>query len=116
MGEAMSESVDVAAVQSQLRGVQQIEDRERAWWAESEVLVELRELREEIAKLPNTRIADAQLIDAVALAEMLSTSRSWIYSRVERGEIPHVRIGGLVRFDPAQIKAWVAKGGAALRR
>lgn len=39
-------------------------------------------------------------------------SRSWVYQKVASGELPHLNIGGLLRFDPDEIKAW-ARGRAA---
>ncbi len=38
----------------------------------------------------------------VALA--LKVSRSWIYAKVESGYLPSLRIGGMLRFDPAAIR------------
>ena len=38
----------------------------------------------------------------------LQVSRSWVYQRVERGEIPCRRLLGCVRFEPAAVRAWVA--------
>jgi excisionase family DNA binding protein len=39
------------------------------------------------------------------VAAYLRVSRSWVYHRLESGLLPHIRIGGLVRFDPAEIRA-----------
>jgi hypothetical protein len=36
--------------------------------------------------------------------------------RVERDEIPHLRIGGLIRFEPAHIREWARSGLAAVAR
>jgi hypothetical protein len=33
-------------------------------------------------------------------------SRSWIYARVERDEMPYIRVGGLIRFVPSQLRDW----------
>lgn len=41
------------------------------------------------------------------LAAFLKVSRSWIYARVEAGLLPCLHVGGLLRFDPAQVRAWV---------
>jgi excisionase family DNA binding protein len=46
------------------------------------------------------------------VAAYLKASRSWVYLHAEDGTLPSVRIGGLRRFIPAQIRAW-ALGGAA---
>jgi excisionase family DNA binding protein len=36
-----------------------------------------------------------------------------LYNRVNRGEIPFVKIGRLVRFRLSEIDAWIASGAAA---
>jgi excisionase family DNA binding protein len=46
----------------------------------------------------------------------LKASRSWVYQKAEAGLLPCLRIGGLLRFDPAVVQAW-ARGeinGAAV--
>lgn len=40
-------------------------------------------------------------------ADFLRVSRSWVYQRVASGTIPYLKIGGLVRFDPEAIRAFV---------
>jgi excisionase family DNA binding protein len=50
------------------------------------------------------RRREDDLWDAIDVARFLKTSRSWVYMRVERAEIPHVRIGGLIRFESARIR------------
>ena len=42
------------------------------------------------------------------VAKLLKTSRSWVYKNAERDLLPCVRIGNLLRFEPAAIKAWIA--------
>jgi excisionase family DNA binding protein len=48
----------------------------------------------------------AALWDANDVARYLRVSRSWVYHRSESGALPCLRIGGLVRFDPAAIIAF----------
>jgi len=62
------------------------------------------------------RRRDDDLWDAMDVARFLKTSRSWVYMRVERAEIPHVRIGGLIRFEPARVREWARSGLAAVVR
>jgi excisionase family DNA binding protein len=50
------------------------------------------------------------LWDANDVARYLKVSRSWVYHRAESAELPHLRIGGLLRFDPAVIEAFARKG------
>jgi len=47
------------------------------------------------------------LRDVAWVAEFLGVSKSWVYQATASGKLPCVRIGALVRFDPAVIKAWV---------
>ncbi|MCC6810923.1 MAG: helix-turn-helix domain-containing protein [Deltaproteobacteria bacterium] len=47
------------------------------------------------------------LWDAQQVAKFMNVSRSWVYQRVEAGLIPHLRLGGLVRFEPEAIKKFV---------
>jgi excisionase family DNA binding protein len=58
----------------------------------------------------STRTLDAStettLWDARDVARFLKVSRSWVYHRAESGELPCLRFGGLVRFDPAAIRAF----------
>lgn len=38
------------------------------------------------------------------VARALKVSRSWIYAKAESGELPSLRIGGMLRFDPDAIR------------
>jgi excisionase family DNA binding protein len=49
------------------------------------------------------------LWDANDVARYLKASRSWVYHRAEAGQLPHMRVGGLLRFDPAVVQAFVKK-------
>ena len=55
----------------------------------------------------------ARLIDSREAAAILGLSRRTLWTLYNRGEIPVVRIGRAVRFDPADLRAWVEtkKGG-----
>jgi excisionase family DNA binding protein len=46
------------------------------------------------------------LWDANDVARFLKASRSWVYHRAESGELPCLRVGGLLRFDPAAVRAF----------
>jgi excisionase family DNA binding protein len=37
----------------------------------------------------------------------LGVSKSFIYKAVERNEIPHLRLGSLIRFDLNEVRAWL---------
>lgn len=47
------------------------------------------------------------LWDAKDVATFLKVSRSWVYERAQKGELPCRRIGALLRFEPEAIRAWV---------
>lgn len=40
------------------------------------------------------------------VAGFLRVSRSWVYLHAEAGDLPSLRFGGVVRFDPAAIRAF----------
>lgn len=40
------------------------------------------------------------------VATYLKASRSWVYQKAESGELPSLRICGLLRFDPNTIRDW----------
>jgi excisionase family DNA binding protein len=60
-----------------------------------------------------------RLWDAKDVASYLKVSRSWVYHRAEGGELPCLRIGGLLRFDPEAVRAFArgltAAGGRVVR-
>ncbi len=55
---------------------------------------------------PPTQLHDDRLWDANDVAKYVKVSRSWVYHRAEAGLLPCVRVGGLLRFDPASIRAY----------
>lgn len=54
----------------------------------------------------NTNTAEP-LWTADDVAAYLKVSRSWVYHRAESGRLPHVRVGGLIRFQPHEIRAFI---------
>ena len=50
------------------------------------------------------------------VAAYLKVSRSWVYQHAASGTLPCLHAGGLLRFDPAVIRAWVRAdtGGVVL--
>jgi excisionase family DNA binding protein len=44
--------------------------------------------------------------DADDVALFFKVSRSWVYQKTAAGQLPHLRIGGLVRFEPEAVRAW----------
>ena len=55
---------------------------------------------------PATPAHDAPLWTAEDVARYLQASRSWVYHRAESGELPCLRVGGLLRFEPDVIRAY----------
>ena len=47
------------------------------------------------------------------VAGYLRSSRSWVYKSVARGELPSLRIGGMLRFLPDQVQAAVLSAAEA---
>ena len=47
-----------------------------------------------------------RLVVAQAVAAQLGIPPSWARASVRRGEVPHVRLGHYVQFDPAAVDAW----------
>ena len=56
------------------------------------------------------------LWDANDVARYLKVSRSWVYQRAEAGLLPYVRVGGLLRFDPESIRAFVLTPAPGVRQ
>jgi excisionase family DNA binding protein len=52
------------------------------------------------------RRAGQTLWDVRDVAQYLKASVSWVYKAAERGELPCVRIGGLLRFDARAVRAF----------
>ena len=48
-----------------------------------------------------------KLVGAAVIAESTGWSRKHVYELAQKGQIPHYRIGGSVRFDPVKVKAWL---------
>jgi excisionase family DNA binding protein len=60
---------------------------------------------------PGTHLSDLDpLWNAADVAQFLKVSKSWVYQKVEAGVLPHLRIGSMVRFDPAAIRAFAQAG------
>lgn len=48
-----------------------------------------------------------RLLDAAAVAERLSVPKSWVLESARNGALPCVRLGRYVRFDLADVEAWL---------
>jgi excisionase family DNA binding protein len=54
-------------------------------------------------------------------AQYLKMSTSWVYRHTESGEIPHAKLGGVIRYNPVRIREYeaqqhaIAKGGNVIK-
>jgi excisionase family DNA binding protein len=59
---------------------------------------------------PRTRTSQRDgLWDSNDVARYLKVSRSWVYHRAEAGQLPHLRVGGLLRFDAEVVRAFARR-------
>jgi len=54
---------------------------------------------------PNTPPRES-LWTANDVAQFLQASRSWVYQKAEAGILPCLKVGGLLRFEPGQVRAF----------
>ncbi len=61
-----------------------------------------------------------RLLEAREVAELLAVPVSWVRQATRDGHVPHVQLGRYVRYDAAEVLAWVdslrAGGGPAFRK
>lgn len=61
-----------------------------------------------------------RLVDSKIVAAELGVPKTWVEAQARAGAIPHVRLGRYVRYDLAEIRAWVeslkAGSGPAYRK
>jgi excisionase family DNA binding protein len=53
---------------------------------------------------------NGQLLTVSEIAEALKVPVSWVYERTRRRgaeQIPHIKLGKYLRFEPASIRAWL---------
>ena len=56
---------------------------------------------------PNDLPDEGSLWTAVDVARFLRASRSWVYGAAQSGMLPCMKLRGLLRFEPAEIRAWM---------
>ena len=61
-------------------------------------------------------LACGDLISPEELAAALKIARVTAYQWVRRGVIPHLKLEGVVRFDPAEIESWLESKRRAARK
>ena len=57
----------------------------------------------------NDAHAFTPLIDAKAASRLLGVPYTWLLAQAREGRIPHHRLGHYVRFDPDDLKEWLAE-------
>ena len=43
------------------------------------------------------------------VAELLGVHENWVYDQAASGELPSYKLGGARRFDPAEVRGWIAE-------
>jgi excisionase family DNA binding protein len=57
--------------------------------------------------MSTVRTTHTRLIDIAGVAEQLGVSVRYVRRLVSQRRIPYVKLGHYLRFDPAQIDAWI---------
>jgi excisionase family DNA binding protein len=57
--------------------------------------------------MPTTRNARLPLMDLPALADRLGVNHRYVRRLVAERRVPFIKFGHLLRFDPAEIEAWL---------
>lgn len=52
-----------------------------------------------------------RLLTADEVARQTGLSKGRIYELAREEDMPHVRLGRAVRFDPVAVREWIASGG-----
>src|SRR4051794_1222680 len=55
------------------------------------------------------RAAMESMMTARQVAELLGVHENWVYDQAAAGQLPSYKIGGARRFDPAELRAWLAE-------
>ncbi len=49
------------------------------------------------------------MMTARQVAELLGVHENWVYDQAANGELPSYKIGGTRRFDPDELRGWIAE-------
>ena len=55
------------------------------------------------------------MMTARQVAELLGVHENWVYDQAANGELPSYKIGGTRRFDPDELRGWIAEHREAER-
>jgi excisionase family DNA binding protein len=50
------------------------------------------------------------------VAELLGVHENWVYDHAASGQLPSYKIGGTRRFDPDELRGWIAEHREADRK
>ncbi len=56
------------------------------------------------------------MMTARQVAELLGVHENWVYDQAASGDLPSYKIGGTRRFDPDELRGWIAEHREAERR
>jgi hypothetical protein len=62
------------------------------------------------------QLDDSTLWTVEDLMTWAQVSKSWVYQKAAAGLLPCIKLGGLLRFEPAAIKRFFLSGGVAQRK
>lgn len=49
------------------------------------------------------------MMTARQVAELLGVHENWVYDQAASGQLPSYKIGGTRRFDPDELRGWIAE-------
>ena len=49
------------------------------------------------------------MMSARQVAELLGVHENWVYDQAASGELPSYKLGGTRRFDPDELRGWIAE-------
>jgi len=55
---------------------------------------------------------EKKFLDVQELTAYIHMSESYVYKKVSKNQIPHIKLGTRTLFERNQIDAWVINGGA----
>ena len=55
------------------------------------------------------------MMTARQVAELLGVHENWVYDQAAAGELPSYKLGGTRRFDPEELRGWIAEHRGAER-
>jgi len=56
-----------------------------------------------------TELMVEPMMTARQVAEVLGVHENWVYDQAVGGDLPSYKIGGARRFDPGEVRGWVAE-------